>query len=194
MASARNFQSRIFLLVTLVTLSLFSFEALHAQEKAPLPGYVIEEFGNPPAVPEGPLSPALQSAMTVAFVNSTERTSWQEPQIAALGEIVDANDPRVAWLIADLMRFAPSRRLNSDLADAASQLLGIESPINNHWGVIQRDTYKFKNKENRMVEIPFSPTACAFVTTKLLLTFYAGRWCGIKLVMSRIEEEMEKNG
>jgi hypothetical protein len=130
----------------------------------------------------------------VAFVNSTERTSWQEPQIAALGEIVDANDPRVAWLIADLMRFAPSRRLNSDLADAASQLLGIESPINNHWGVIQRDTYKFKNKENRMVEIPFSPTACAFVTTKLLLTFYAGRWCGIKLVMSRIEEEMEKNG
>ena len=136
MASARNFQSRIFLLVTLVTLSLFSFEALHAQETAPLPDYVIEEFGNPPAVPEGPLSAALQSAMTVAFVNSTKRTSWQEPQIAALGEIVDANDPRVAWLIADLMRFAPSRQLNSDLANAASRLLGIESPINNHWGVV----------------------------------------------------------
>ena len=45
-----------------------------------------------------------------------------------------------------------------------------------------------------MVEIPFSPTACAFVTTMLVLTFYAGRWCGIKLVMNRIEEEMEKNG
>ena len=62
MTSAHNFQSRIFLLVTLVTLSLFSFEALHAQETAPLPDYVIEEFGNPPAVPEGPLSAALQSA------------------------------------------------------------------------------------------------------------------------------------
>jgi hypothetical protein len=46
-----------------------------------------------------------------------------------------------------------------------------------------------------MVEIPISPTACALVTTMMLvLTFYAGRWCGIKLVMNRIEEEMEKNG
>ena len=62
-------------------------------------------------------------------------------------------------------------------------------------GVIQRDTYKSKNKENRMVEIPFSPIACAVVTTMMLvLTFYAGRWCGIKLVMNRIEDEMEKNG
>ena len=46
-----------------------------------------------------------------------------------------------------------------------------------------------------MVDIPLSPTACALVTTMMLvLTFYAGRWCGIKLVMNRIEEEMEKNG
>ena len=46
-----------------------------------------------------------------------------------------------------------------------------------------------------MVDIPLSPTACALVTTMMLvLTFYAGRWCGIKLVMNRIEKEMEKNG
>ena len=46
-----------------------------------------------------------------------------------------------------------------------------------------------------MVEIPFSPILCAVVTTMMLvLTFYAGRWYGIKLVMNRIEEEMEKNG
>ena len=46
-----------------------------------------------------------------------------------------------------------------------------------------------------MVEIPFSPIACALVTTMMLaLTFYAGRWCGIKLVMNRIEKEIEKNG
>ena len=43
-----------------------------------------------------------------------------------------------------------------------------------------------------MVEIPFSPTACAVVVTMMLvLTFYAGRWCGIKQVMNRIEKEME---
>ena len=46
-----------------------------------------------------------------------------------------------------------------------------------------------------MVILPFSPTACALVTmTILALTFYAGRWCGIKLVINRIEKEMEKNG
>jgi hypothetical protein len=46
-----------------------------------------------------------------------------------------------------------------------------------------------------MVILPFSPTACEVVTTMMLvLTFYAGRLCGIKLVMNRIEEEMEKNG
>jgi hypothetical protein len=61
-------------------------------------------------------------------------------------------------------------------------------------GVIQRDTYKSKNEENRMVILPFSPIACALVTTTMLvLTFYAGRWCGIKLVMSFMEKEIEKN-
>jgi len=36
----------------------------------------------------------------------------------ALGEIVDGKDPRVAWLIADLVRFAPSRRLSNELVVA----------------------------------------------------------------------------
>jgi hypothetical protein len=45
-----------------------------------------------------------------------------------------------------------------------------------------------------MVEIPFSPTACAVVTTMMLaLTFYLGKWCGIKQVMDYITKEVEKN-
>ena len=32
---------------------LFSFGSLRAQTAAPLPDYVIEKFGKPPAVPEG---------------------------------------------------------------------------------------------------------------------------------------------
>tara|TARA_R110002110_G_scaffold414147_2_gene643357 strand:- start:75270 stop:76661 length:1392 start_codon:yes stop_codon:yes gene_type:complete len=136
MASARNFQSRILLFVSLVTVSLFLFDSLHAQEKAPLPGYVIEEFGNPPAVPVGPLSEQLQSAVTVAFVDSMAQSNWQEEQTIALGEIVEAKDPRIAWIIADMMRFITSRRFNTELADAASALLGIDPPRKDHWGVI----------------------------------------------------------
>jgi len=45
-----------------------------------------------------------------------------------------------------------------------------------------------------MVEIPFSPTACALVTTMVLVvTFYSGRWWGMKMTMNLIEKELEKN-
>ena len=44
-----------------------------------------------------------------------------------------------------------------------------------------------------MVEMPFSPLACAVVTTMVLaVTFYVGRWIGIKKVMNRIEKEMKE--
>jgi hypothetical protein len=48
-----------------------------------------------------------------------------------------------------------------------------------------------------MVILPFSPTACALVTTMMLaLTFYAGRWCGIKWCadeLMKMMKEVEKN-
>jgi hypothetical protein len=45
-----------------------------------------------------------------------------------------------------------------------------------------------------MVILPISPTACAVVTTTMLaLTFYVGRWFGIRWMMERLVEEVEKN-
>ena len=45
-----------------------------------------------------------------------------------------------------------------------------------------------------MVIFPFSPFACAIVmTTILVITFYVGRWCGIKWMINRIKEEMDGN-
>jgi hypothetical protein len=44
-----------------------------------------------------------------------------------------------------------------------------------------------------MVILPLLPIACALVTTSILImTFYVGRWVGIKTVMNRIEEEMKE--
>jgi hypothetical protein len=44
-----------------------------------------------------------------------------------------------------------------------------------------------------MVILPFSPIACALVTTLMLIvTFYAGRLIGIKKVINRIEKEMKE--
>ena len=44
-----------------------------------------------------------------------------------------------------------------------------------------------------MVILPFSPLACAVVTTMLLaVPFYAGRWWGMKMTMNLIEKEIQK--
>ncbi len=136
MASAISSKSHILLFASLVTLSLVCVSALRAQETAPLPDHVIEKFGKPPAVPEGPLSKELQSAVEAVFIDSVTQSSWEEDQMIALDKIAESKDPRIVWLISDLMRFIPRGELNAILAGAASKLLNIESPNVNHWGVV----------------------------------------------------------
>jgi hypothetical protein len=110
--------------------------AAEAQEKAALPDYVLNEFGAPPAVPEGPLSEAVQAAVQAALVESATNGRWNRANAAALGTIAGSGDPRLAWLISDLMRFATAPRMNEELAAAAAKLLGIEAPRENEWGVV----------------------------------------------------------
>jgi len=136
MASAISSQSRIFLLGMLVTLSLVWSDALRAQDAASLPDYVIEKFGTPPPIPEGPLSEDLQAAVQVAFVDAVTQSGWGGDQTAALETIVASKDPRLAWLISDLMRFAGRAELNVLLASAASDLLGTTLQIHNAWGLV----------------------------------------------------------
>jgi hypothetical protein len=123
-------------MASLVMLSFSLSDALRAQETATLPDYVIERFGEPPAVPKGALTEETQAAVQMAFIESMERTTWGGDQATALNEIAESGDPRIAWLISDLMRFAPDQQLNTELANAASKLLGIDPPKQNHWGVI----------------------------------------------------------
>ena len=136
MASAFRSHSRIFSLASLVALSLFWSDALRAQEAPSLPDYVIEQFGEPPAVPEGPLSEDLQHAIQVALIDIVTEPAWGREQTDALGEIAVSQDPRIVWIISDLMRFVTGRQLGTALTQAASQLLGKEMPNRNHWGVV----------------------------------------------------------
>jgi hypothetical protein len=136
MASAISSQSRIFLIASLVTLSPLWFDTLQAQEAALLPDYVIEQFGKPPEVPEGPLSEELQSAVQVAFIDSMVQSTWGIDQTLALDEISESKDPRIVWIISDLMRFVSGRELQEALAHASSKLLGKKLRDENHWGVV----------------------------------------------------------
>jgi Protein of unknown function (DUF3179) len=133
MASAIGTGFQIVFIASLVTL-LFLTSALMAQEAAPLPDYVIKQFGQPPNTPNGPLSKELQAAVKVAFVDSVTQSTWGNAQTKALGEIAESNDPRLAWIISDLMRFASGSELTALLAQAAAKLLGKKPQWDNPWG------------------------------------------------------------
>ncbi|WP_247743515.1 DUF3179 domain-containing (seleno)protein [Shimia sp. R10_1] len=110
--------------------------ALAAQGADALPDHVIAEFGTPPAIPEGPLSEDVQEAVRVAFVDSMAQGGWGRDQTIALGEITASGDPRLVWIISDLMRFATGPEFTSELGGAAGSLLGKELPNHNHWGIV----------------------------------------------------------
>ena len=120
----------------LFALTLLLANSADAQGARPLPDYVVKEFGQPPTVPTGPLSGDLIAAMDVAFVDSFKQSTWAEAQTAALARIMESDDPRIAWLISDMMRFVSNGRLNATLAAAAADLLDIAPPGQNHWHVL----------------------------------------------------------
>ncbi len=126
---------RVIPLAMLLAGSLVLSCTISAQE-ADLPEYVIEAFGAPPPVPEGPLPETLQSAVKTAFIDSAEQSTWSRDQSLALAEIAVSGDPRLAWIVADLMRFAPGQRLSAELSAAATELLGLDPSRPNHWGVV----------------------------------------------------------
>ncbi len=136
MLAVRGFQFGIFLSIVVAAQALCGFEAVRAQEAKQLPDYVINKFGKPPMVPRGALSKELQAAVKAAFIDSSTQATWGRDQTAALVEIGKAKDPRIVWLISDLMRFVSGPELSAVLTNTAAKLLGIKSPSQNPWGVI----------------------------------------------------------
>jgi hypothetical protein len=106
-----------------------------AEEGKALPKYVIEKFGEPPAIPEGPLSDDIAAAVKVAFLDAMAQSSWGPDQTVALTEISQSKDPRLVWILSDLMRFSSGQRLNIELSAASTSLLGKEIPLQNQWGI-----------------------------------------------------------
>ncbi|MEP3199705.1 MAG: DUF3179 domain-containing (seleno)protein [Lentilitoribacter sp.] len=107
----------------------------HAEERKALPDYVIEKFGEPPAIPDGELSDEVKAAVKVAFIDAMEKSSWDRDQSVALITISQSKDPRLVWILSDLMRFSSGQRLNIELSAASTNLLGKEIPLQNQWGV-----------------------------------------------------------
>ncbi|MEM9783218.1 MAG: DUF3179 domain-containing (seleno)protein, partial [Pseudomonadota bacterium] len=127
---------RLSLGAALMALALSVSGPLGAEERAPLPAHVIERFGEPPAIPDGPLPTALQQAMRTVFVDSVSQAVWGKDQRDALELIVQSDDPRLVWVISDMMRFTWRQQFDDALADAAASLLEIELRTPQRWGEI----------------------------------------------------------
>ncbi|MEM1360395.1 MAG: DUF3179 domain-containing (seleno)protein [Pseudomonadota bacterium] len=111
-------------------------EAPRAESGNAPPSHVLDQFGAPPDVPNGPLSEDLRAAVQTAFVDSIVQGSWGQDQNQALREIAASSDPRLAWIISDLLRFVGGSQVTQPLTQAAASLFGKELPNVNHWGVV----------------------------------------------------------
>ncbi|MEO1748224.1 MAG: DUF3179 domain-containing (seleno)protein, partial [Pseudomonadota bacterium] len=131
-----RFSKSALVLTLSLTSSAFAVTTASAQNTNALPAYVIEQFGEPPMIPDGALTDELQRAVQIGLINPASQSAWGRDQVLALDEVAASGDPRLAWLIADLMRFATGPSLSTILGNAAAKLLGIEPPRINHWGVI----------------------------------------------------------
>ncbi|WP_299041319.1 DUF3179 domain-containing (seleno)protein [uncultured Tateyamaria sp.] len=110
--------------------------AAQAKEAAPLPAYVTDAFGHPPAVPDGPLPETLRFAVRVVFEDSLTQSAWGRDQQLALTEIAESGDPRLAWVISDMMRFTWRASFDDALAAAAAKLLQIDYDGPQRWGQV----------------------------------------------------------
>ncbi len=134
MTSAHNFKLRNLLIAPMLAVAVLLSGGDTAQAATQLPNYVIEQYGKPPAIPKGRLSGDLRSAVKVAFQDSMKQSTWGRDQSVALITILESKDPRLVWLISDMLRFVSDHSLNATLTDAASTLLGKEMNRQNSWG------------------------------------------------------------
>lgn len=88
--------------------------------------HAISQFGQPPASPSGPLSPDQNEALTALIAASFDQSNWEKRASEALRTISQSRDPRLAWLIRDMMKFTWRRVPNDALASVAASLLNIE--------------------------------------------------------------------
>lgn len=70
---------------------------------------------------------------SIAGISRVSQSTWGDAQSESLAELGRARDPRVVWLISDLMRFTWQPELSDELSSAASALLGTEFTSDDHW-------------------------------------------------------------
>ncbi len=122
-----------------ILMTLLAVAPVHADEsdtaRNSLSPRIIELFGEPPLIPEGPTSPELTAALDAVFIEGLANSVWDDAQSDGMRAILASEDPRVSWLLADMLRFVNQPELGALLVDALSSLLGLSYDDGNYWGL-----------------------------------------------------------
>lgn len=113
------------LLVALTLLTALPLMAT-AEARTPLSDYVLQTYGTPPAIPDGPLPPALRAALDRVIDNSLTQSRWIPTDTEALKLLVAGADPRVGWLLTDMLRFTWRAEFRTAVTGAAASILDID--------------------------------------------------------------------
>lgn len=132
MVATMKGQSRLLFILSVGLVGLLLTDTTRAE--GTVPDYVVEQFGAPPAVPDGPLSEEVEAAIQMAFIDGFLQSVWATDQRVALNDMVEAKDPRLAWIVSDALRFTTNQWLHAELADAAAAMLGKDLGVEKHWG------------------------------------------------------------
>jgi hypothetical protein len=82
----------------------------------------LSDYSPAETAPEGPLD-AEAAASVDSLLDGVFTTGWD---VSAVEDLVEGQDPRTAWLIADLLRFYQSGAEMETLSRAFSELTGVE--------------------------------------------------------------------
>ncbi len=94
-------------------------------DPATIPRGEFVDFGTAPEVPDGPLAPETAAAIEQLFGTRIDGFFGPEDN-EALETLGNSEDPRVTWLLADLLRIAQDPALVNQISDAATNLTGAE--------------------------------------------------------------------
>ena len=97
-----------------------------------LPRGSVRDFGEAPAVPKGALSAELQTALDKVFIEGVEK-GWGDDQEQALKLINESKDPRIAWIVTDLLRFSQGTFVTGELEKTLETLLNFKSKDFSVW-------------------------------------------------------------
>jgi hypothetical protein len=122
----RNWEAAMSLKTSLATVLCLVFWAEAALAEERVPAHVVAQFGSPPTVPEGALPQRVQAALGEVVTHATAQSSWSPADRAAMDVVAASNDPRVAWLLTDMLRFTWRPEFGAALTQAATQIMGIE--------------------------------------------------------------------